>query len=167
MFEAEVHDIVLNGIKNNVQHENLMVDINSRKFAFDKNFLDCARAILLAMLDSVDSSINDPKPLYQQIKIVIANWTPLLSNFITSEVDQTELVWYLQEFCDTTRYEKIFPNILGDFYNTDLIEKKAIFGWRNELSKTKSEERRFLDLSSKLLTMLEETESEEEEDSEE
>jgi translation initiation factor eIF-2B subunit epsilon len=99
-FDVEVREIAIDGIKANSSIENIVLEINGRKFAHDKSFFECARAVLWSLLYSVPQSVEVGKPLLVQFQALLKKWHGLLAKFVQSVQDQTELLWTLQEFVE-------------------------------------------------------------------
>ncbi len=63
-FDQEVREIVSEGVQSGESVENMVLEINGRKFAHDKTFFECVRCILWGILNSVPA-VRDKKIIKQ------------------------------------------------------------------------------------------------------
>ena len=157
-FDLEVREIVLEGVQLGHSVENLALEINGRKFAHDKTFLDCVRCILYAFMKSVPEDVAEGKPLLTALQKVLKKYRGLLAKFL-QEDEVSEIIWALQEFCEDkqlARFASTFPFVLHTLYDIDLVDEESIFEWEKEQASLMGEDRRFLEMSSKFLEWLRE-----------
>ncbi len=161
-FDMEVREIVLDGVRAGSAIDNICLEINGRKFAHDKTFFDCARAVLWALMASVSESVEVGKPLLTQFQKVLKSWHGLLAKFVTTPADQTELLWTLQEyveFKDHARYSTVFQFIVHSLYDQDVIEEDAVWAWEKEQQSLVGPDRKYLEQCAKFLAWLKEADS--------
>lgn len=178
-FDQEVREIVTEGIQSGEAVDNMVLEINGRKFAHDKTFFECVRCILWGILNSVPQVRNlaafcfvlfffffpkcpcffkntpPQKPLLAALKVLLKKYKGLLEKFM-QEGEETELMWALQEFLerDHARYMEIFPFIVHSLYDLDLLDEEAIFAWEKEQQELTGDDRKFLNMSAKFLEWL-------------
>lgn len=135
-FKREVAETFLRCVKENISHENVVIELNGLKIAEDKTFADCARFMLTTALGlclpaplaisreyrglysagDVDADTKDGKlELLKRTAGQLHRWKDLLTKFLKNEEDQVELLLTLEEFCGEE----------GDFERTG--EKGAAF----------------------------------------
>jgi NDP-sugar pyrophosphorylase family protein len=135
-FKREVAETFLRCVKENISHENVVIELNGLKIAEDKTFADCARFMLTTALGlclpaplaisheyrglyiagDVDADTKDGKlELLKRTAVQFHRWKDLLTKFLKNEEDQVELLLTLEEFCGEE----------GDFEGTG--EKGAAF----------------------------------------
>jgi translation initiation factor eIF-2B subunit epsilon len=135
-FKREVAETFLRCVKENISHENVVIELNGLKIAEDKTFADCARFMLTTALGlclpaplavsreyrslysagDVDADSKDGKlELLKRTAAQLHRWKDLLTKFLKNEEDQVELLLTLEEFCGEE----------GDFEGTG--EKGAAF----------------------------------------
>lgn len=134
--------------------------INGRKFAHDKSFFECARAILWSLLACVPEGVEQGKPLLAQVQRVLKTWHPLLAKFVPKQ-DQTELLWTLQEyveFKDHARYASVFQFLLHQLYDLEVVEEDAIWAWEKEQHSLVGPDRKYLEQCAKFFQWLAEAE---------
>eukprot|EP01119_Soliformovum_irregulare_P008978 TRINITY_DN2207_c0_g1_i1.p1 TRINITY_DN2207_c0_g1~~TRINITY_DN2207_c0_g1_i1.p1 ORF type:complete len:698 (-),score=261.33 TRINITY_DN2207_c0_g1_i1:25-1848(-) len=161
-FIKEATDIVHSSFVEKHAIDNVVLELNSLKYAYNTNFSDCSIIILKTILDQ-SKDIEGTKFL-QSIQNNLKQWSELLSRFVTSEDDQVELMWDLESFCEIpekSKFRAVFPMILHALHNVDVLEEEGILKWAKE---HKEDDRKFVDLSKDFLAWLEQSEDEEGDD---
>jgi len=147
-FAKEVREMVLSGIQENTHISQIVLEINGRKYAYDTGFVECAVVILHTLLDEVKERGDQ---LLLSVKKLLKRWGPLLSKYITSEDDQVEIIFALQDYCtgkEKQCFFNVFPKILHALYELDLVQEDAIWKWVDE-SKEDSSSKIFIKLVSR------------------
>lgn len=120
LFKREVAETFLRCVKENISHENVVIELNGLKIAEDKTFADCARFMLTTALGlclpapltasreyrslynagELDAQSKEGKlELLRRAAAQLKRWTDLLQKFLKNEEDQVELLLTLEEFC--------------------------------------------------------------------
>jgi len=164
-FLKEASDIVHNSILEKHAVDNIVLEMNSLKYAYNTNFIDCAVVILHTLLDEAKDEKKDK--LLQASQKVLKTWNALLTRFVTNEDEQVELIWGLQEYCEKPSrdyFTQHFPFILHSLYDAEIIDEEAIWKWVEEQKESKDQA--FIELSKNFLKWLKESEEDsgEEED---
>jgi len=156
-FLKDARDIIHNSIVEGNAVETTVLQMNSLKYAFDTNFIDCAVIILHTLLDECKEEKKEKLlPLIQKI---FKSWGSLLAKFVTNEDEQVEIIWGLQEYCEKTDrelYRPQFPYILHTMYEAEILDEDAIWKWVDEQKEAKDSS--FLELSKDFLKWLKESE---------
>jgi len=134
--------------------ENVNLEIKALKLAFNTSFLETSEAILLALLEVASSAE------FGLLKKLAQKWKPQIDRFLDGPEraeDEVELIFKLQEFCETKAlYSPHFSLILQSFNSANIIKAKAIIAWADELEGAEGEDKTFFDQCSKLLQGLRE-----------
>jgi eIF4-gamma/eIF5/eIF2-epsilon len=96
----------------------------------------------------------------------LRKWSKLLKIFVQDESDQTELIFFVQQYMEEQELpllEKCFTKILHTLYNLDVVEEDAIFAWADEQKDMTGEDRRFLKYAKPLIEWLQESSDDESE----
>jgi len=163
-FQKEAREIIHSSIVENHAISNVVLEINGLKYAYDTTFLDCAVIILQTLLDECKDE-KDPTKLLSSLQRILQHWSLLLIKFVATEEDQVELIWILQEYCESQGkeiYKSLFPVILHTMYDIEAIEEDAIWKWVDE--QKKEEDKTFLDLCKSFLEWLKQDDDEDEDD---
>ncbi|KAN0040851.1 hypothetical protein ACTFIV_003387 [Dictyostelium citrinum] len=133
-FHREVGDTIRRGIIEKLSLENIQLEINGLKFAYDRDGLDCLTSILPVLLELPSSNTDiTPKELQQFIAGRITSFSPLLVKF-SSEDSMVDFIFKIQDFCDENeKFKVVFQPILHQLYGNDVISEEAIFEWAEEI----------------------------------
>ena len=99
LFSQEVGATVRRAVELGHTVDNLALEVNSLKFAQNRTFADCVRAIVPALLEDV-AQAPSKKAKVGAIKKLVERWAPLLLKFVQSKKDQRALVEAVVESCE-------------------------------------------------------------------
>jgi translation initiation factor eIF-2B subunit epsilon len=163
-FGREVAETVHRMLHEEHSIDNLALEVNGLKFAYNKTFLDCARAVLNALL-SVKPEVRalPSKQLLEHIKADLKRCAPLLKKYLQEHDDQIDAVYTVQEVCeDDPVVAKVFAGVLHQLYDVDVVSEAAVLAWAQE-SKS-SDDQTFLKRAAPFLEWLAQAEEEEDEE---
>ncbi|GAM26644.1 hypothetical protein SAMD00019534_098190 [Acytostelium subglobosum LB1] len=171
-FRSEVIETVKVGINQNHSIENIILEINGLKFGFDKDFMDCATAVLPALLDvTKDRSAITQKEYVALLNKRIDKYSKILGRYLTDTDTQVDFIFKIQDMCDEDPVlQKVIQFILHALYNNDILSEEALLNWAEELeedAENESENQVYLKQCSQFLEWLREAEEEEEGDEDE
>lgn len=119
-FRKEVTETFLRCVKEKFDQTNAVIELNALKIAEDRTFADCARYVLITILQLnlpaptiisqqyISLFAKDPPALASvaektsflaMLKKRLEEWGPLLCRFLKSLDDQVEVLLTLEEFC--------------------------------------------------------------------
>jgi len=161
-FKNEAKEIIVSSMLANHSLDNVVLELNTLKYAYNCNFADCAIVIIHAFMDR--SGAEDPTNILTPFLKILAQWKDLLQKFITSEEDQVEVIWALQDYIEgdgKQNLAKNFEKILHKLYECEILEEDAILSWVEQ----EAEDKTYTDLCKNFLTWLRQSaEKSEEED---
>jgi translation initiation factor eIF-2B subunit epsilon len=163
-FGREVAETVHRMLLEKHTIDNLALEVNALKFAYNKTFLDCARAVIHALLAPKPEVRALPsKKLLELINEDIKRCAPLLRKYLNEHDDQIDAVYTVQEVCeDDASIAKIFAGLLHTLYDVDVVSESAVQAWAKE-SKS-SDDQSFLKRAAPFLEWLAEAEEDDEND---
>jgi len=170
-FADEVGDTVRRALTGGSGHtvDNLVLEINSLKFAANRTFADCVRAVVPALLEDVaEESVKKAK--VAALKKRLDKWAGVLERFVQSKGDQRALVEAIVESCET--YEpliEVFDHVLKLLYDRDedILAEEPILQWADAHSEDAGPlEAKLLKQADGLLTWLREADDESEDEDE-
>lgn len=163
-FGREVAETVQRSIAEKHSIDNLALEVNALKFAYDKTFLDCARAVVHALLSvKPDMRAKPTKELLAHVNGNLKRCAPLLRKYLQELDDQIDTVYTVQEVCeDDAAVAKVFAGVLHTLYDADVISEEAVQAWAKE-SKS-ADDQTFLKRAAPFLEWLAEAEEEEEDE---
>jgi translation initiation factor eIF-2B subunit epsilon len=153
-FNDEMHETVERAVSENHSIDNVVLEINGLKFAYNSSFLDTLTAIFSTLAKLVDQK-NYNASLVKNLK----KWAPLLRKFIDSTEDQTELIFKIQDLCEEPGNEKLakaFELVLDTLFDAEVLDEDSILQWADEMKGADEADQRFYKQSEKFLTWLRE-----------
>jgi len=91
-----VQDIVQEGIEKGTSIDNIVLEVNSTKYAFDRTFIECATALLPVVLAQPLKGNPAAKDLPKKVQASMKRLGPLLKKFVHTQDDQIELIFAIQ-----------------------------------------------------------------------
>ena len=166
-FYGEVLESVRSGIAEEVSSENLTLEINASKHAYNIPIADVPLAVVKAILEGppTTGTPGQAKELLAYVKSAFTSREEMLKNYIKTEATQIAVLEGMADFA------LLHPNILSIFarvivhlYDMDIMGETQILQWYEGL---KGEERntQIVDLLQPVITWLQNAEEESEEDS--
>eukprot|EP01133_Synstelium_polycarpum_P012112 gene12112-14168_t len=165
-FRGEVAATVRRGINEKVSTENIVLEINGLKFAFDKSFGDCASAALPALLDVPNRASLSQKDFIAGLSKRIQFCSNIFSKFLPDEDGQVDFIFVIQDLCDEQEpLKKVVKFILHLLYDADVLSEEAILSWASELEEEDTPENQsYLKQCAELINWLKEAEEDSDED---
>jgi carbonic anhydrase/acetyltransferase-like protein (isoleucine patch superfamily) len=184
IFYKEVLSILIRGLKQNLNNDNLILEINSCKHAYNINLEDMCYFLSKALFKLPLYNTNQKQPEFNYlntIKSYIDNLQSLLENYFKTSESQSALLDSLLHFCVDAKLSKKNPNyeivnfvdsyyvkMIHHMYNEcDILTETNIIEWyskqvaNSELPSKKSEA---IEKLKPFIKWLEEAEEEEDED---
>jgi len=164
-FIREVKETVKRGIDEKLLLENIQLEINGLKFAYDRDSLDCLTAILPVLLEVPNMSTLSLKEISAIIKSNISKYSKILSKFSSEDI-QVDFIFNIADFCDENQeYKAVFQLILHSLYENDVIGEESILKWAAETRDDEDEENHYyLNKCKDFISWLEEAEEESEDE---
>lgn len=148
----------------NISDSDLMHEINSLKFAYNKTVEDCAIAVFTEFLKNVDRS-----QILQSIGKMIEKSEGILKTFTVDVKSQTELIFGILEFFqdedNKKDFERFFRDTLYQLYDKEILSEESLFEWEDEIKEGGDEDdKKFYEQCKEFLDWLREEDEEDEED---
>jgi len=159
-FVKAASDIVHSSIAEQHSVDNVVLEMNSLKYAYNTGFIDCAEVILHTLLDQCKDEKKEK--LLPAIQKVLKSWCILVAKFVTNEDEEVDLIWALQEYCEQSgkeNYKPLFSLILHTLYSEETVNEDAIWKWVEE---QKGKDQSFLESCKNFLDWLKESEEDSE-----
>lgn len=167
IFFNEVVDSLTRGLEDKLKCENLILEINSSRYAYNIAVRDVNMNLVRAMLQIESSKIDstNTKQLLQYTNSKLNYFMPLIENYIKSSDAQKDCLSAIEIHAtnyNATRTEeeyeallKIVPKILHFFYDKNVIEENEICSWHKRI-----ETRELKDALTPFITWLQEADEE-------
>jgi translation initiation factor eIF-2B subunit epsilon len=157
-FDREVQETVRRGVRERHSVDNIVLEVNGLKYAYDTTFLDCASSIFTALISLIEET-----EFNTSLKNTLTTWGPLLRSFLNSREDQVELIFKIQELCEQqsrSKLGKAFQLILHTLYESDVLDEEAIQQWAKEVRNAGDVDKALLQQCEPFLRWLAEAEEE-------
>ncbi|CAG2161273.1 unnamed protein product [Oppiella nova] len=131
VFYDEVVDSLQRGIKERVVCDNLILEINSSKHAYNVPMKDLNFLVIKAILDLPNSAVN-PSAYFAQLKPSLDHLLPLIRNYIKSKESQNDCIEAIEDYClkDCQRITPImFVKLINYLYDNEVLREDVILEW--------------------------------------
>lgn len=136
MFLSEVIDSLLRGYQDKLNCENLILEINSSRYAYNVSLSEVTcnvtKAILslpLHFLSETKETVNNQN-YFKNLKIMIVYFHPIIQNYIKTKSAQDDCLRAMEEVASTTNeLLPCFRYLLHVFYDRDILSEDKILEW--------------------------------------
>lgn len=136
MFLSEVIDSLLRGYQDKLNCENLILEINSSRYAYNVtirevtyNVIKAILSLPLHYLSETKTAVNNQN--YQRnLKIMITYFNTIIQNYVKNEDAQEDCLRAIEDVALTT--EELLPytqHLLHQFYDRDILSEEKILEW--------------------------------------
>jgi translation initiation factor eIF-2B subunit epsilon len=139
-FSGEVLDSLQRGFEENVATENLVLEINSSKYAYNISFKELTAALtkgVLALVAKLNPGLADlgAKTQWVKTKEAILKFKGLFGHYIKTEEAQSQLLNALEEYAnDHVYFQPLLMQTLHCLYDEDILTEEAILEWHSSES---------------------------------
>lgn len=138
LFYHEVLDTLIRGIEEKLKCDNLILEINSLKYAYNMTVSEVNHVVIKSILEipnKIHKHATTSKEILSHIKQIMTQFLQLLKNYIKNEDAQMDALNALKEYAvfnDT--FTTVFLNIMHFLYDNDILQEDVIFKWYNSLT---------------------------------
>ncbi|XP_014668054.1 PREDICTED: translation initiation factor eIF-2B subunit epsilon-like [Priapulus caudatus] len=137
-FYAEVLDSLQRGVDEDVRADNLVLEVNSSKYAYNVTMRELNTLVTRAVLEMPhiraggddDAAALTPPQLMLQLKPLLVKFAPILSNYFKSADSQLDCLNALEEYslgCSSTA--AVLAKVLHYLYNEEILGEQVIMQW--------------------------------------
>jgi len=136
MFLSEVIDSLLRGYQDRLKCENLILEINSSRYAYNVNIHEVTYNVIKAILSLPLHYLSETKtPVNNQnyqknLKVMITYFNTIILNYVKNEDAQDDCLRALEDVASTT--DELLPyaqQLLHQFYDRDILSEERILEW--------------------------------------
>ncbi|XP_071793924.1 translation initiation factor eIF2B subunit epsilon-like [Asterias amurensis] len=135
LFYNEVVDSLQRTVDENVKVENLILEVNSSKYAYNVSMKELNQLVVKAIMEMPHLKAAEPltaAQLLPALKRLLNKMLPLFENYIKSAESQLDCLGALEEYCLTSNSTAmVLPKILLLFYEADILGEDMILHWYN------------------------------------
>ncbi|XP_075717990.1 translation initiation factor eIF2B subunit epsilon [Rhinoderma darwinii] len=169
VFQNEVLGTLQRGVEENISCDNLVLEINSLKYAYNISLVEVMQTLCKVVLEFPLQQLNgvlDVNPYCNVILPLLKRWTPVFKNYIKRASDHLCCLSAVEEFF--LDYEPLWAaiaKVLMGFYQQDVIAEEMILRWFSQTEITeKGRQLRKKQALQKFIQWLEEAEEESSDD---
>ena len=139
MFLSEVIDSLLRGFQDKLNCDNLILEINSSRYAYNVSMSEVTYNVIKAILSLPLHYLSEMKETvnnlnYQKtLKVMVTYFHPILVNYVKTEDAQDDCLRAIEEVASTT--EELLPflqHLLHLLYDKDIVSEEKILEWYND-----------------------------------
>ncbi|XP_022108135.1 translation initiation factor eIF-2B subunit epsilon-like [Acanthaster planci] len=133
LFYNEVVDSMQRTLEENIKLENLILEINSSKYAYNVSMRELVQLVVKAVLEMPHLKSAEPLPAAQlvpRLTKLVNKLLPVLQNYIKNAESQLDCLNSLEDYCLTSKATTAaLPKLLLQFYEADVLSEEAILHW--------------------------------------
>lgn len=136
-FLAEVLDSLVRGFEEGIKNENLVLEVNSSKHAYNVSIDDVYSTIARALLMLPDKlTSNRPSSVVEYWNVIeksVKKFTQLLLNYIKSDESRAIILEAMEEYCLSGECKYLTETVLAKtfdiLYDIDALDEDSILKW--------------------------------------
>lgn len=135
MFHSEVFDSLQRGLREKVDTKNLIVEINSSRYAYNANQGNVVHSVITSLLKiastpaSPDESLTGVK-LFKEVQRVLKQFHNLLLTYTKSQATQLDCLYGIEEHAKNSQdFVTIAKNTIHFLYEADVLAEESILEW--------------------------------------
>uniref|UniRef100_UPI0035900842 translation initiation factor eIF2B subunit epsilon n=1 Tax=Myxine glutinosa TaxID=7769 RepID=UPI0035900842 len=133
MFSVEVMDSLQRAVDECVSCENLILEINSSKYAYNVTLRDVTQTLtrLVLELPTLRTGLDAPPVKYlASFKQLLMTWLPVFKNYIKRPSDHLDCLTAVEEtWSSLPALHGTIGKVLMLFYESELLDEEAILRW--------------------------------------
>ncbi|XP_015791646.1 translation initiation factor eIF-2B subunit epsilon [Tetranychus urticae] len=137
-YYAEVVDSLIRGIECKIACENLIVEINASKHAYNIQYKDVAFLVSRAIIDAVSKLANqEGKATAGKIKEMVKHLSPLYVNYIRDDQGKIDCLKAMEEFTVSVMNQSssipILVHFISYLYDDSVLDEDTIIRWHQRM----------------------------------
>ncbi|KMQ94476.1 translation initiation factor eif-2b subunit epsilon-like protein [Lasius niger] len=141
MFLSEVIDSLLRGYQDKLNCENLILEINSSRYAYNVTIREVTYNVIKAILSLPLHYLSETKtPVNNQnyqknLKAIITYFNSIILNYVKNKDAQDDCLRAIEDIASTT--DELLPytqHLLHQFYDRDILSEEKILEWYESTS---------------------------------
>lgn len=136
MFLSEVTDSLLRGYQDKLNCDNLILEINSSRYAYNVSIREVTYNVVKAILMLPENYLRETKTTlnnvsYQKtLKVMIGYFNVILLNYIKTEDAQEDCLRAVEDVAgNSSEFLAYAQHLLHLFYDKDILSEDKILGW--------------------------------------
>ncbi|KAI4462592.1 translation initiation factor eif-2b subunit epsilon [Holotrichia oblita] len=136
MFFSEVIDSLTRGFEDKLQCDNLILEINSSRYAYNVTLKEVNYNVIKAILNLPFQHSSGQQYLAALLRTLVY-FSPILKNYIRNENAMEDCLQAVEDVAaSNNELCECIARVLNWFYDRDHISEEAILAWYSKLDKT-------------------------------
>lgn len=135
-FYSEIMDNFKRGVTENISCDNLILEVNSMKHAYNIPINEVNTLIMQALIEVSDSTSTSPTAAVRTLSL-LKFLQPLIKNYVRDERSQADCLLALEEYHLHNKEAfnaSMFVKVIKYLYDNDVLEEEVICEWFNDPS---------------------------------
>ncbi|XP_076821156.1 translation initiation factor eIF2B subunit epsilon-like [Clavelina lepadiformis] len=132
-FEKEVKESLQRGYEEKVQCDNLVLEVNSSKYAYNMSMRDVIQTIAKSLLEIAAAQSMDATSYFATLKEVLLHFLPLLCNYNKTASSQLDYLYALEEYAVShVNFANSLIKVFMLLYEKDVLSEEVILHWNSK-----------------------------------
>uniref|UniRef100_A0A673L6N6 Translation initiation factor eIF2B subunit epsilon n=1 Tax=Sinocyclocheilus rhinocerous TaxID=307959 RepID=A0A673L6N6_9TELE len=144
VFQNEVHGTLQRGLDENISCDNLVLEINSLKYAYNISLKEVMQILIRVVLEfpfhqqgAQISTAQYSSHLLPVSMTLLKKWAPVFKNYVKRPQDQLDCLASMEEvFLERETHWAALVKVLMSMYQLEILEEEGIMHWFNQGSTT-------------------------------
>ncbi|XP_058044010.1 translation initiation factor eIF-2B subunit epsilon [Ahaetulla prasina] len=136
VFQNEVLGTLQRGEEEKISCDNLVLEINSLKYAYNIGLKEVMAVLSKVVLEYPLQQMNaekDPQHYCTLVVPLLRNWAPLFKNYIKRASDHLDSLHAIEEFfLEHEKLTMVLAKVLMTFYQLEILAEEMILTWFSE-----------------------------------
>lgn len=136
LFYKEVLDSLTRAVNENVSWENLVLEINSSKYAYNVTMREVNSLVTSAIMSIPSTTVKhdlEAQEYFKALKPILDQFAPLFKNYMKSLDSQSDCLNSLEDYCsNNANFAPCLMKVLNVLYDKDVLSEDAILRWYNQ-----------------------------------
>uniref|UniRef100_A0A673LK11 Translation initiation factor eIF2B subunit epsilon n=1 Tax=Sinocyclocheilus rhinocerous TaxID=307959 RepID=A0A673LK11_9TELE len=140
VFQNEVHGTLQRGLDENISCDNLVLEINSLKYAYNISLKEVMQILIRVLLEFPFHQQGAQKSTAQyssHLLPLLKKWAPVFKNYVKRPQDQLDCLASMEEvFLERETHWAALVKVLMSMYQLEILEEEGIMSWFRQSSTT-------------------------------
>lgn len=166
LFHHEVFDTLHRGVEEKLKCDNLILEINSLKYAYNMTITEVNQVVTKSILELPtvlfpQVPASNSKEMLPHLKQLLLQFMDLIKNYIKNRDSQMDLLTTLKDHAFSHEsFTGVLMNVLHFLYDKDVLQEDVIIAWYTQLVVSEPQERVIKEQITPLINWLNEAEEE-------
>uniref|UniRef100_A0A8C2B8X5 Translation initiation factor eIF2B subunit epsilon n=1 Tax=Cyprinus carpio TaxID=7962 RepID=A0A8C2B8X5_CYPCA len=140
LFQNEVHGTLQRGLDENISCDNLVLEINSLKYAYNISLKEVMQILIRVVLEfpfQQQGAQISTAQYSSHLLPLLKKWAPVFKNYVKRPQDQMDCLASMEEvFLERETHWAALVKVLMSVYQLEILEEEGIMRWFKQSSTT-------------------------------